>query len=99
MVAVSQAFFEIPDGVDHAVRGTDELIAGRRDPEREITNARQFAQECFRIEHPGVGHLLGAYVFWRHLWECGMDGRAHGSCKKYILYSISILYDIYCLML
>ena len=57
MVAVSQAFFEIPDGADHAVGGADEFIAGRRDPQREIADARQFTQECFRIEQPGVGHL------------------------------------------
>jgi hypothetical protein len=96
MVAVSQVFFEIPDGVDHAVDGTDEFIAGRRDPEREITDARQFAQECFRIEHSGVGHLLGAYVFWRHLWSVEWTGGRMGAVKNipYIAYRFYMTYIV-----
>jgi hypothetical protein len=59
MVAEPQAFFEIPNGVDDRVGWTDKFVARGGDSQREIADACEFSQECFRIELAGVWHLFG----------------------------------------
>ena len=65
-----QALLDIPNGVDHAVRGTDHLDVGCGDVECELADACEFFEERFGIEQPMIiGKMLGAGV---HVGESGL---------------------------
>ena len=79
MVAEPQAFFEIPNGVDDRVGWTDKFVARGGDSQREIADACEFSEECFRIELAGVWHLFRAKAGRFHRWKSWGGWRGHGS--------------------
>jgi len=54
MEAIAERLFQVPEGVNHAVDRTENIISDCWNVERESTDAGKFREQAFSVEKPRI---------------------------------------------